>query len=307
MASAVPPGTEPSRIAQLVELVGSAPPPSGRRTNVPGRGRMFVRSQRGPADRPLVVLLHGWIASAGLNWFRVFQELRSHYSVIAPDLRGHGRGTRGWRRFRLRDCADDVAALIRRRRRGRGVIVAGYSMGGPVAQLLWRRHPDVVDGLVLAATSGRPMRNAGIGLTLAGVMEGAALAGRAVQLRGLLARADFDKAAVDGSLSRERPVRLPSWARDEMARHSWRHLLEAGAELGRYDATDWLHEIDVPTSVVLTRSDNAIPPAHQESLAERVRGARVYEVEAGHLAFARRSFGKATRQAIDSVAKRGRL
>ena len=307
MASAAYPQAEPSRIGQLVELVASAPPPSGRRTTLPGRGRMFVRSQRGPSDRPLVVLLHGWIASGGLNWFRVFDALRARYPVIAPDLRGHGRGIRSWRRFRLRDCADDVAALIRRRRRGRGVIAVGYSMGGPVAQLLWRRHPDVVDGLVLAATSGRPMRNAGIGLTMAGIMEGAALAGRAVQLRSLLARADFDLAAVDASVTRERPARLPDWARGEMARHSWRHVLEAGAELGRYDATGWLHEIDVPTSVVLTRADNAIPPAYQESLARRVRGSRVYELEAGHLAFARRTFGEATRRAIDDVARRARI
>ena len=32
-------------------------------------------------------------------------------------------------------------------------IVVGYSMGGPVAQLLWHRHPKKVDGLVLSATS----------------------------------------------------------------------------------------------------------------------------------------------------------
>ena len=35
------------------------------------------------------------------------------------------------------------------------VVVVGYSMGGPVAQLLWQRHPDLVAGLVLCATSDR--------------------------------------------------------------------------------------------------------------------------------------------------------
>jgi len=268
---------------------------------------MFVRGQRGPAERPLVVLLHGWIASGGLNWFRVFEALRAEYPVLAPDLRGHGRGIRSWRRFKLQDCADDVAELIRRRRRGRGVIAVGYSMGGPVAQLLWRRHPDLVDGLVLAATSGRPMRNAGIGLAMAGLMEGAALAGRAAGLRRALARGDAARAVGGEAAARERAGRLPAWARTEMARHSWRHVAEAGAELGRYDARDWLHEIDVPTGVVLTRRDNAIPPAYQESLAKRVRGSRVYEVEAGHLAFARRSFAETTRRAIGDVAKRAKL
>ena len=32
-------------------------------------------------------------------------------------------------------------------------IMVGYSMGGPVAQLMWKRHPEKVDGLVLCATS----------------------------------------------------------------------------------------------------------------------------------------------------------
>ena len=40
-------------------------------------------------------------------------------------------------------------------------VPVGYSMGGPIAQLIWRRHPDRVSGLVLCATSryfvgGRP-------------------------------------------------------------------------------------------------------------------------------------------------------
>ena len=54
--------------------------------------------------------------------------------------------------MRLADCADDVAALVEELGTGK-VIAAGYSMGGPVAQLLRRRHPDKVAGLVLCATA----------------------------------------------------------------------------------------------------------------------------------------------------------
>ena len=88
------------------------------------------------------MLLHGWIASGGLNWFNAFGPLSQRYSVIAPDMRGHGRGIRVRRRFRLADCADDVAALLEHLDTGPAIVV-GYSMGGPVAQLLWRRHPEL--------------------------------------------------------------------------------------------------------------------------------------------------------------------
>jgi hypothetical protein len=53
-----------------------------------------------------------------------------------------------------------------------------------------------------------------------------------------------------------------------VARHDVRHLLEAGAEIGRFNATEWLSEIDVPTSVLVTERDRAIPCRHQLALAE---------------------------------------
>jgi pimeloyl-ACP methyl ester carboxylesterase len=298
-APAIPQG-EPRAFAQLVELVRQQPPPRGQHAVLPGRGEIFVRAPRGPRDAPTVVLLHGWIGSGGLNWFQAFETLRARYRVIAPDLRGHARGIRSWRRFRLRDCADDIAALLRKRR-VQDAIVVGYSMGGPVAQLMWRRHPDLVSGLVLAATSGRPLRTQSIGLLMAGVMEGAALAGRVISLRGLFRRA---VALADPETHDAQADNLPLWARAEVARHDVRHLLEAGAELGRYDATSWLREIDVPTSVLVTEGDRAIPPAHQIALAKAIRGARVHKISGGHLSFADPRFGPALRTAVDSVAKR---
>ncbi len=286
--------TDGLALAQIALLVRSEPPPGGRVAALPGRGRMYVRVQRGPADAPAVVLLHGWIASGGLNWFQVFEPLRDRYRVMAPDLRGHARGIRSRRHFRLCDCADDVAALLRQRRM-RGAIVVGYSMGGTVAQLLWRRHPELVGGLVLAATSARPLRNVGLGYTVMGLMEGAALAGRAAAIR---------RRATRRRRRRDDDAQLAGWARAEMRRHDLRHLLEAAAELGRYDASGWLHEIDVPTSVVATDRDAAFPIAHQVAMAKEIRGARVHKLAGGHLSFAKPSFGTAIRQAIDSVAQR---
>jgi pimeloyl-ACP methyl ester carboxylesterase len=88
-----------------------------------------------------------------LCWFRVLEQLGRQFRIVAPDLRGHGDGTPlGCSRFRLEDCVDDIAALadvldIKR------FAAVGYSIGGMVAQLLWRRHPHLVSGLVLCATA----------------------------------------------------------------------------------------------------------------------------------------------------------
>jgi len=137
-------GAEEPKLASVTPLrrTGSAVPeeegppiPLGRRLVLPGRGTTFFRELEGPPGAPTVVLLHGWIASGGLNWYKCFEPLSEHFRVIAPDLRGHGRGIRSWRRFRLSDCADDVAVMCTELGVESAIFV-GYSMGGPVAQLM---------------------------------------------------------------------------------------------------------------------------------------------------------------------------
>src|SRR5512144_2530000 len=86
--------------------------PPGRHVELTGRGTTFVRELAGPPGAPTLVLLHGWTATADLNWFTCFAELGRRFRVLSMDHRGHGRGIRSRRVFRLEDCADDVAALL---------------------------------------------------------------------------------------------------------------------------------------------------------------------------------------------------
>ena len=49
----------------------------------------------GPPGAPALLLLHGWMATAALNWYGALEYLGGSFRVVAPNLRGHGRAGRG--------------------------------------------------------------------------------------------------------------------------------------------------------------------------------------------------------------------
>jgi 3-isopropylmalate/(R)-2-methylmalate dehydratase large subunit len=255
---------------------GAAPVlPEGRTVELPGRGRALVREVAGPPGAPAVVLLHGWTVTADVTWFPSYEPLGQRFRVLAMDLRGHGRGFPSGPLFRLSDCADDVAALAEAT--GASPLVAvGYSMGGAVALQLWRRHPELVAGLVLCATAAR-FTNGGphdrvvqagaLGLSLLARLAPAGLARRAA-------------AAVTGRRLDGSPG--ASWVASQIRGNDPVAVLQAGVALRSFDATPILPLVDVPVAVVVPAEDEVVQPRRQLALAGAIRGASVHLVEGGH-------------------------
>jgi 3-oxoadipate enol-lactonase len=191
------------------------------------------------------------------------------------DHRGHGRGIRSRRPFRLQDCADDVVAMADAMETDRFIPV-GYSMGGPIAQLVWRRHRDRVSGLVLCATSRRFAGSDVRQRAMFGGLFGLSMASR-------LAPAEVRRRLVMAAMNR-RPSQVPlnAWAIDELSRHDPAELLQAGYAIGGFDSRPWIHEVDVPTAVVVTRQDQVVSPRYQLALAESIPNATVHMVEGSH-------------------------
>jgi pimeloyl-ACP methyl ester carboxylesterase len=248
--------------------VPPVPMPPGRIVLAPERGEIFVRDSGG--DGPPVLLLHGWMFSADLNWFTMYAPLEAAgYRVLAVDHRGHGRGLRSPEDFRLSDCADDAAGVLRELGTG-PVIATGYSMGGPIACLLAHRHPDLVSGLVLGATSAhwRSRRMRRVWRGMAAVRLGLGLFPNAAWRRGLRAAGFPDSP-------------ITSWTASELSRGSARDLAEAGRELSRYDGRPWLSQLRQPAAVIVTTEDRAVPPKMQRGLAETLR-APMFETPGDH-------------------------
>jgi len=247
--------------------------PAGAAMELPGRGTTFVRTLDGPAGAPTLLLLHGWTATADLNWHTCYFPLAQHYRVVALDHRGHGRGIRSKKGFRLEDCADDAMAVCDVLGIDR-VIPVGYSMGGPVAQLIWRRHAARVRGLVLCATAPYFLTSREEKLGFMGLSGMAALARLTPsQARQWLTEQVYLQRKTD---------QWEPWAIQEASLHDWRMVLEAGRAIGKFNSRDWIDEIDVPTSVVITMRDRVVPVRRQVRLFEGIHRAEAYRVDGDH-------------------------
>jgi 3-oxoadipate enol-lactonase len=281
------------RLGQRVTRMNRVP--AGTVVELPGRGRTYLVDIPGPEGAPTVILLHGLVTTAMLNWFPALEELSQRYRVVLFDQRWHGRGIRS-PRFDLDDLADDVSAVadvvgVRR------PILAGYSMGGIVAQLAAHRHPDRVGGIVLCATTYRFQEKwrerafhrgmGALGRTMSDTVA------RRVERTGerlpelpqiSWETGRFDSIAKrfgEGWWSGDGRAR---WALSEMRSVNGLAMAEAIAQLGGFDSTPWLASLKMPAAVVITTQDRALPVYRQLEMAKMIPGAEIFLVRAGHAA-----------------------
>lgn len=283
------------RISRLTEV------PQGAMVELPGRGRTYVVDLPGPAaDSPAVILLHGASTTAMLNWFPCLKELGEHYRVILFDQRWHGRGIRS-ERFDLDDLADDVIAVADALGVDRPVL-AGYSMGGLVAQLAAHRHPDRVGGIVLAATTYKfqeKLRERAFHRTWAAVATSFS--------EWSFRRAELRRDKLSELPEYSWPVgRMDRWAMSEMRSTSGWALAQSLVALGRFDSSEWLPSLKTPTAVVITTRDRALPVGRQLEMAKMIPGAEIFLAKAGHAACALEAdvFVPVFLEAVASVVER---
>lgn len=122
-----------------------------------------------------LILVHGLASNAGF-WRYVIPELSSQYRVIAVDLPGYGKSSKGDYPYGMRWYADQLMVLMDELDIAEAVLV-GHSMGGQISMHASLRHPERVQALVLAAPAGIEPFGRGSGnwlssvITMQGVMN----------------------------------------------------------------------------------------------------------------------------------------
>jgi len=229
-------------------------------------------------EGPPVVLIHGMVNSSR-HWESVALRLADSYTVIAPDLLGHGDSAAVRGDYSLGAHAASIRDLLAAIGVDRATVV-GHSLGGGVAMQFFYQFPQRVERLALVSSGG-------LGREVSPLLRGAALPGAAALLwltvhprildaldrRGatLQARGSRRGVYLQAVVRALRPLEQPG------ARKAFLHTLRSVIDFHgqRVSARDRLYLLGpVPTLIVWGERDNTIPLAHGWEAHEAIPGSR---------------------------------
>ena len=236
---------------------------------------------------PAIVLVHG-ITSTSATWERVMPYLAERFTVIAPDLVGHGESAKPRGDYSLGAYASGVRDMLVALGHDRATFV-GHSLGGGIAMQLAYQFPERCERLALVSSGG-------LGRELSWLLRAAALPGSEVVLPFLASGRLMDAGRVLGRglerLGLKAGTDIAEIARghaslsDRDTRAAFVHTLRTMVDPGgqRVNASDRLYLAEhVPFMLVWGERDGVIPVEHAYAAHELVKSSRL-EIfsEAGH-------------------------
>jgi pimeloyl-ACP methyl ester carboxylesterase len=229
-------------------------------------------------EGPVLLLIHG-MAGTCENWREVIEPLARHYTVIAPDLPGHGLSAGGQGDYSLGNLAAGLRDLLLVLGHERATLV-GHSLGGGVAMQFSYQFPEMVERLVLVSSGG-------LGLEVSPVLRAAALpgaelfiaatAGTGQKIGGAIGRG-LAKVGVKPAADLAEVARGYGSLAEPERRKAFLATLRSvvGTEGQRVSAADrfYLAE-EVPVLIVWGARDPIIPASHGEDAHRALPGSRL--------------------------------
>ncbi|TMK75200.1 MAG: alpha/beta hydrolase [Actinobacteria bacterium] len=244
-------------------------------------------SYRTAGSGPVVLLVHG-IAGTSEQWAEVAPVLAEEFTVVAPDLLGHGQSAKPQGDYSLGAYAvslRDLLVVLGHRR----ATVVGHSLGGGIAMQFAYEYPVFAERLVVVSSGG-------LGREVHPLLRAATLPGAEIVLPWLAHERVLGAGGAVGQVLARLGLRagpdIAEMARgyaslaDAEARSAFLHTVRAVIDYAgqRVNAADRLYLTSLlPTLIVWGRRDPLIPATHGEFAHGEMPGSRleIFE-EAGH-------------------------
>jgi len=238
-------------------------------------------------EGPVLVLIHGMAGSA-LAWKHVLPALARRFTVVVPDLLGHGASSKPRGEYSISGHANVLRDLLAALGHERATLV-GQSFGGGVAMQLAYQYPEHCERLVLVSSGG-------LGREVSSLLRALSLPG-AEHVFPLFCSPTLRNAGqrvVDwlGSLGlRPSPAAEEAWRSysalaERDARRAFFRTLQSVIDPGgqSVSATDRLYLASrVPTLILWGRDDGLIPVSHAIAAHQAIPGSRLEVFEGvGH-------------------------
>ncbi|KQT94316.1 hypothetical protein ASG49_05345 [Marmoricola sp. Leaf446] len=254
-----------------------------QRVTIHGHERAFVRAGSGPA----LLLLHG-LGCDHTTWFPAIRDLARHFTVIAPDLLGHGVSAKPRADYSVGGYANGMRDLLTVLGVDK-VTVVGHSFGGGVAMQFAYQFPERTERMILVAPGGlgpevTPLIRL---ITLPGFHQAMGLATlpgvRHVGKAGLRA---LSRTGLHGTRDLAEVADIYESFKDPRARAAIAHVVRAVVDMKGQIVTmvdrAYLTQA-MPMLVVWGTDDMVIPAKHADNAARTAPGAVVEIVpNAGH-------------------------
>jgi pimeloyl-ACP methyl ester carboxylesterase len=242
---------------------------------------------RSAGSGPAIVLVHG-ITSTSATWEQVMPYLATRFTVIAPDLLGHGQSAKPRGDYSLGAYASGVRDLMVSLGHERATFV-GHSLGGGVVMQLAYQFPERCERLVLVDSGGLGrevnflLRSAT--LPLAEVVLPLLASTRILDAGRSLSRI-FGRLGIRAGTDVAELAKGHASLADAEARAAFVHTLRTIVEPGgqRVSASDRLYLAQsIPFMLVWGERDSIIPVEHGRAAHELVPSSRLEVFEdAGH-------------------------
>ncbi len=227
-------------------------------------------------EGPPVLLAHSFLCSTAM-WSPQIEGLKSSYTLIAVDARGHGKSGNATSPFTMYDSAKDHLAVLDALGIQRAAW-AGLSMGGMSGMRAALAQPERIAGLMLLDTDGGP--------ELPWVKTKYAVMAATARMLGLGALIPGVKPIMFGRTTLNmQPELVADWVGQWKKLHVPSMIQAIGAIKTRDDLRPRLGELACPALVLCGAEDKALPPARSKTLAEVIPASRYVEIPAaGHMA-----------------------